>query len=50
VLQGPFAYFKHHLSDLEQFANFDAQDAENEFPWPFEALKHHFVDFKKVVF
>jgi hypothetical protein len=27
---------------------FDAQYAENEFAWPFDTLKHQFIDFSKV--
>jgi hypothetical protein len=47
---GPFAYFKHHLSDCDQVAFSDAQDEEKKFAWPFDTLKHGFIDFTKVVF
>jgi hypothetical protein len=29
---------------------FDAQDSEYDFAWPFDTLKHRFIDFNKVVF
>jgi hypothetical protein len=48
--QGHLAYLKHHLSDFFQVAFFNAQDAENEFVWPLDTLKHRFIDFTKVVF
>jgi hypothetical protein len=35
---------------MVQVAFFDAQDAENEFAWPFDTMKHSFIDFIKVVF
>jgi hypothetical protein len=38
------------LSDFVQIAFVDAQNAENDLAWPFEKLKHRFVDFSKVVF
>jgi hypothetical protein len=41
----PFASLKHHLSEFVQVAFFDAQDAENDFAWPFDTLKHRFIDF-----
>jgi hypothetical protein len=46
---GPFAYLKHHLSDCVQVSHFDAQDAENGLAWPFDTLKHCFIDFAKDV-
>jgi hypothetical protein len=36
---------KHHFRDLVQVAFLDAQDAENEFAWPFITWKHRFIDF-----
>jgi hypothetical protein len=47
---GPFAYFKYHLSNYDQFAFSDVQDKEKKFAWPFDTLKHGFIDFIKVVF
>jgi hypothetical protein len=29
---------------------FDDHDAENVFAWPFDTLKHRFIDFTKFVF
>jgi hypothetical protein len=45
----PFSYLKNHLS-IVQLAFFDAQDAQNEYAWPFDLLKHRLIDFNKVVF
>jgi hypothetical protein len=45
-----FAYLKFHLSEFVQGTFIDAQDAENEFAWPFDPLKHRFIDFTIVVF
>jgi hypothetical protein len=44
-----FAYLNHFLSNLSHVAFFDAQDAENEFIWPFDIFKHRFIDFTKDV-
>jgi hypothetical protein len=41
---------KTSLNDHIQVASFDAQDAEYEFAWPFDNLKHLFIDFTKGVF
>jgi hypothetical protein len=41
---------KNHLSDFVHVAFFDAQNADNEFTWPFETLKHLFIDLTKIVF
>jgi hypothetical protein len=38
------------LSEFVKVAFFDAHDAENDFAWLFETLKHCFIDFTKVVF
>jgi hypothetical protein len=46
----PFAYSKHQLSESVQVAFLDAQDAENELAWPFDSVKHRFIDFTKVVY
>jgi hypothetical protein len=43
----PFASLKHHLTNLIQAAFFDAQNAENEFAFVFNTLKHLFIDFTK---
>jgi hypothetical protein len=40
---------KHLLIDSVQVAFLDAQEAKNEFAWPFDTLKHRFVDFTKIV-
>jgi hypothetical protein len=47
---GPFTYLKHNLNDLFQDDLFDAHDALNIFVWPFDSLKHRFIEFTKVVF
>jgi hypothetical protein len=33
-----------------QIAFLDAQDVEKDFAWPFDTLKHRFIDFIKVLF
>jgi hypothetical protein len=38
------------IRDFEQIAFLDAQDAENEFVWPFDTLEHRFIDFTIVAF
>jgi hypothetical protein len=43
VFSGPFAYLKHNFSEFIQVAFLVAQDAENEFVWPFDTLKHRFI-------
>jgi hypothetical protein len=47
---GQFSYLKRHLSDFMKVTFFDSGDAENEFAWPFDTLKHRFIDFTEVVF
>jgi hypothetical protein len=44
------AYLKNYLSDFDQVALFDTQNAENEYERPFDTLKHRFIDFNKIVF
>jgi hypothetical protein len=44
----PFAHLKHHLSNSVRIGFFDAQDAENNFTWPFDTFKLRFIDFKDV--
>jgi hypothetical protein len=43
---------KHHFRDFVQvaFAFLDAQDAESEFAWPSDTLKHRFIDLTKFAF
>jgi hypothetical protein len=43
--QAPFASLNHHLSDIDIFGFSNAQDEENDFAWPFDTLKHRFIDF-----
>jgi hypothetical protein len=45
MFSGQSAYLKHHLSDFNQVAFFNARDSENDIAWPFDTLKHSFVDF-----
>jgi hypothetical protein len=42
--------FKHYLSDFIEVDFFDVQDAENEVVWPFDNMKHRFIDFNEIVF
>jgi hypothetical protein len=42
---GPFDYLNHHLSDFVQVPFFIAQDAEIEYVWLIDPLKHRFIDF-----
>jgi hypothetical protein len=37
---------KYHFRDFLQVAFLDAQDAENNFAWPLNSLKHAFIDIK----
>jgi hypothetical protein len=48
-LSGSFAYLKHHLRDFVRRLC-DSQEAENDFAWPFDIMKHRFNGFIKVVF
>jgi hypothetical protein len=48
--QGQFASLNLHLSDFIQVPFFDAQGVENDFAWPFDIFKHHYIDFTKVFF
>jgi hypothetical protein len=48
--RGPFASLNHHLSHFDKFAFSDAQDEENDFAWPFDTLKHRFIEFTTVIF
>jgi hypothetical protein len=43
------AYFKHHFREFVQF-DLDAQEVENDVAWPFDTLKHRFIDITKVEF
>jgi hypothetical protein len=36
--------------NITQVALFNAQDAENEFGWPFDTSKYRFIDILKVAF
>jgi hypothetical protein len=47
---GTFAYLKHHLRNFVQVAFCETQDAENEFEWTLEILKHRFIDLTKIIF
>jgi hypothetical protein len=47
VFIGLFAYLKHYLRDFVQVAFLGAQNAENEFAYPFDTFKHRFNDFNK---
>jgi hypothetical protein len=47
--QGPFAYLKHHLSDVVQVAFFDAQDGENDLALLFDTLKQRFISMNKII-
>jgi hypothetical protein len=49
ISQGHSLFLKQHLSDFDQVAFFDAQEAQNVFAWVFDNLKHRFIDFNKVV-
>jgi hypothetical protein len=49
-MSGPFDILTHHFCGFVQAALLDAQDAENEFAWPFDTLKHRFIEFTKVAF
>jgi hypothetical protein len=42
---GPFDYLNHHLSDFAQVPFFNAQDAEIEYVWPIDPLRHRFIAF-----
>jgi hypothetical protein len=41
---------KTSLKRLRPSLFFDAMDAENEFAWPLDTLKHRIIDFTKIVF
>jgi hypothetical protein len=41
---------KLHFSNVVLVAFFDAKDAENEFAFALDTLKHRFIDFTKVGF
>jgi hypothetical protein len=38
------------LKQLRPSRFFDDQDSQIDFAWPFDSLKHLFIDFAKVVF
>jgi hypothetical protein len=39
-----------HFRDFFQVVFLDAQEAENEFAWPFDTLNHRFIEFITVEF
>jgi hypothetical protein len=41
---------KHRFREFVQVSFLEAQDAENDFAWPFDTLKHRFIDINKVAF
>jgi hypothetical protein len=41
---------KHNFRDFVQVAFLDAQEAENDFAWPFDILNHRFIDLTKIVY
>jgi hypothetical protein len=49
-MYGRLAYLKNHLSIFVHVAFFDARDAENNYAWPLNFLKHRLIDFNKDVF
>jgi hypothetical protein len=44
-ISGPFAFLNHYLSDFVEVSFFYDQDAENMFAWPFDTIKHRFMEF-----
>jgi hypothetical protein len=40
VFSVPFANLNHDQGDFVQVAFLDAQDAESDFDWPFDTMKH----------
>jgi hypothetical protein len=43
-LSGPFAYLKHPFIEFVQIAFLNTQNVEKAFEWPFDIMKHRFID------